>query len=246
MEKKKKNEKKDYLEELTLDYGFNSGSSKWFPQGAELLQLINQEVVCIIFKKNKDGNSETESKRAFINDINKFDKDTNTYVLEYKLSDENDDIRTERIIPEGFSFDIVGVGAGLQDNMKRFIPMSIHCRMLEESFLFDRVKYLWDKKDTLSLGNLAEISEHKKQGELLNYSRNIQAVIKTVTGETLTFRISRLKLHRGNKKDYWRIIFSPSGKEKSFNVEFNKDDKKYNLLYFGQHIGELKLIDLAQ
>ena len=248
MEDKKK-EKKDYLKLMTERYGFNSGSLKWIPKGSEILQLIGQYAVYIDYKKKSEGEGyDTKCERVKIKDIKGYDPITMTYQIEYyfperaKSEAEDHKIYTEKIIPEGFSFDIMG--QGLQSSMNRFMPLSLHCKMMEESFLFDRMSSLYAERDTLPFTSLADISETKKQGEMLGYSRNIQATIKKESGEFLTGRVSSLKLHHV-KGDEWRVIFKlDSDDTVNYNIVFNKDDKQYKLTVFGDYIGEIKFLDV--
>ena len=251
MEKQKKEkvvEKKDYSKILTDMYGFNSGSTKWLPKGSEILQLIGQYAVFVDYKKKESNGFDTTCERVKIKNIYNYDPITMTYQISYyfperaKSTAEDHEIFTEKIIPEGFSFDIMG--QGIQQTMNRFMPLSLHCKMMEESFLFDRMKNLYSERDTLPFTALADISETKKQGEMLGYSRNIQAVIKKDNGEFLTSRISSLKLHHV-KGDEWRVIFKlGEGDTINYNIVFDKSDKSYKLTVYGDYIGELKFIDV--
>lgn len=248
MEDKKK-EKKDYLKLMTERYGFNSGSLKWVPGGSEILQLIGQYAVYVDYQKKSSGDGyDTKCERVKINKISGYDPITMTYQIEYyfperaKSTAEDHKVYTEKIIPEGFSFDIMG--QGLQSSMNRFMPLSLHCKMMEESFLFDRMSRLYAERDTLPFTALADISETKKQGELLGYSRNIQATIKKVDGEFLVGRVSSLKLHHV-KGDEWRVIFKLDKDDTvNYNIVFDKSDKEYKLTVFGDYIGTIKFLDV--
>ena len=231
-------------ENLIEKYGYNTGSSKWIPSGSEILQLIGTTAIFVEYNKNeKTGKFVSSFKQALIRSINDFDPVTITYEITYSLEDNPDKILKERIIPEGFSLDIAG--GGIQNYMNRFIPYSLHCKCIEEGFLYDRLENLYNKRDTLPLNSLKNISISKEQEKLLTYSNNLWVVIRVEnTGQILGYRIHSLTVKKDTKTK-WRI-FAYDSEGKNISVSFEPEETEYKLVIGKESIGTLKIIDLAE
>lgn len=231
-------------EKLIEKYGYNTGGSKWIPSGSEILQLIGTTAIFVEYNKNKEtGQFVSSFKQALIRSINDYDLITSTYEITYSLEDKPNEILKERIIPEGFSLDIAG--GGIQSYMNRFIPYSLHCKCIEEGFLYDRLKDLYDKRDTLPLDALKNISVSKEQEKLLTYNNNLWVVIKVEdTGQILGYRIHSFTAKK-DTKTRWRI-FAYDNEGKNISVSFEPNEPEYKLSIGKESIGTLKIIDLAE
>ena len=92
----------DGLKALKKRYGFNKGDYKYIPAGGEILKYIGQPMIFVDFKKDENGDWQSNFETAFIDSISDFDPMTMTYNCKYKLVDG---VQKEiRIIPEGFSW----------------------------------------------------------------------------------------------------------------------------------------------
>ena len=107
------NKKKTRLEEFRDLYGFSSGSLKWIPEGGDILNYIGQEIVYVQY--DKPNPSEDVWVNSFKNvkvlEIGDFDPLTITYNIKYQFYESGvpvGDVLEERIIPEGFNYDITG------------------------------------------------------------------------------------------------------------------------------------------
>lgn len=249
--------KKTKFEEFKELYGFNSGSIKWIPRGGELLKYIGQEVVLVIYNKDEKGEWKNTFKAANVISINDYDPVTMTYNIKYQVLDNGIPEGTpkeERIIPEGFSFDVMG--QGLQNTMNRFIPYSCHLSVIEEEAYYKRVGDLFDNRDTIPFEAIKTLAQSKEQVNTLGYAKNIVAAIRPTkeiegedtddleyTDELFVFRINQIKI-RHEHKDTWRLIISDMN-NRSYSVVATENDTFYELKHMGEEIGDLKLIDLT-
>ena len=224
---------------LKEKYGYNKASYKYIPAGCEILKYIGQIVVFIDFKKNeKDAWEISSTEKAQINSISSFDPMTMTYLCKYRLaSDKKEDPDRElRIVPEGFSWG----NPEETGEMKRFIPYSMHCTLVEDEAFWIRLSELWKTRDTLSIESLINLSNSKEREVQLKYTHNIGALIKLdssgdllwtrITGLTITHKAgTKYKLRFENDRETWTVMIS-------------SEDKDYD---FESGIGRVKLIDLA-
>lgn len=249
--------KKTKFEEFKELYEFNSGSLKWIPKGGELLKYIGQEVVLVIYSKDENGEWKNTFKAANVISINDYDPVTMTYNIKYQVLNggiPDGEPKEERIIPEGFSFDVMG--QGIQDTMNRFVPYSYHLRVVEEEAYYKRVGELFDSRDTIPFDAIKTLAQSKEQGNTLGYAKNIIAAVRPTkeiegeetedleyTGELFVFRVNQIKI-RHEHKDTWRLIISDIN-NKSYSVVVTAEDTFYELRHMGENIGDLKLIDLT-
>lgn len=228
------------LKKLKSYYGFNKGNTKWISDGADILKYIGIEVIFINFNKDADGNWVNKIKRALILSISDFDPMTDTYLVKYRIVNEDKDTswREIRIIPEGFSFG----NPEETGNMVRFVPYSLHCEIAETEAFYGRLFELFTKRDTMPFKSLEQISVSKEQDKTLNYRCNIGAVIKTVDNEILWFRISKLTL-KHSYKDKYKLIISDSA-NKTYLIDISSKEKEYKMTLGNEEIGVIKIIDL--
>lgn len=222
----------DGLEALKKRYGFNKGSYKYIPAGGELMKYIGQPVVYVYFKKNEDGEWVSTYQGAIINEISDFDPMTLSYLCKYKLDDGNS--QEMRIIPEGFSWG----DPEESGEMKRLVPLSFHYTLQEDELFFNRLKTIWDSRDTIPLESVKILNDSKEQEQTLKYTHNIGALIKTSDDNSLLWvRVYKIGLTHKNG-EYYNLSF---GDERNrWTVTVNKSDKEYEL----KDIGTFKLIDL--
>lgn len=232
------NDKKTKLEEMKDLYSYDPSNVKWLPKGGEILKYIGNTVVFVEFTKDQQGQWHSKYQQADILEINDYDPMTMTYKIKYHLQDMQDKTawKEERIIPEGFSYDIVGMD--LQNSMNRFVPRSLHCKMVETEMFYNRLQFLYAKRDTLSFESLKMISDSKDQSTTLSYCCNLGAVFITEDTKTLLyFRIHSLKC-RGDKNGEYVLSFSDE-ERRNYQVRFKKEDKELKM----SGVGTLKIID---
>lgn len=228
------------LEILKKRYGFDKANPKWFLKGGELLNFIGVEVILVDYTRDSNNIWTNKIKKAYINSITDYDPMTTTYLCKYRLVDKDKETewREKRINPEGFSFEL----PEQTGKMLRFIPYSLHCKIAEEEALYYRLSELFDKRKTLPIENLKQISGSKEQEKTLTYACNIGAVIKTEDNQILYFRINKLNL-RHNYKDNYNLTIT-DGTNKAYTVPINSSVENYVFKFNGENIGLLKIIDL--
>lgn len=222
-------------EDFKKEYGFNTGDVKWVPKGGDLLKYIGASMIYVEFNKQPDGSYTTQQKECTVKGIDGFDPITMTYKIHYLLPPDKN-VLTETIIPEGFTYDIMGNGT--EDTMKRFIPLHLHAKILDEDVYYKRVEKLYDNRDTLDYEALKTLDQSKDQATTLQYTRNIVAAVKVP--EICCFRVSRLKL-RLNKAQL--TIYDKAGN--GYTMTATPDEASYKLVIGKEIIGDVKLIDLV-
>ncbi len=223
------------LRKLKNEYGFAPGSYKYILPGSEIMRYIDQIMILIEYRK-KEGEEDAwtnEMKKVKIISISDHNPENMTYLCKYQIEGE-EEVKEERIIPEGYSWGIPEESG----YMLRFMPYSTHCQAVEDEFLLQRVKDLYDKRETLDFEILKALSKDPGQAQVLKYSHNIGMAVKLADGDFLWIRIHSLKLkHRQGKvyglfladaKNTWPFVISP-------------DDKEYNFM----DSGTFKILDLA-
>lgn len=229
------------LKKLKKLYGFDKNDIKWISNGADILKYIGIETIFVEFIKDAEGNWTNKLKKSIITSITDFDPMTDTYLIKYRLVDEDKDTswREMRIISEGFSFG----NPEETGKMYRFVPYSLHCKLAETEAFYARIKNLFEKRDTLSLESLKQISESKEKEKTLSYRCNIGAAIKTVDGDILWFRLSNITLRHTHKDKYSLTLTDDNNKTYYLNISSN--DTSYKFSYSkGEVIGDIKIIDL--
>ena len=228
------------LEILKKRYGFDKADTKWLLDGGDILKYIGVEVILVDFLRDVNNNWTNKIKKASIISISDYDLMTMTYLCKYRTIDEDKETswREVRINPGGFSFE----NPEETGKMLRFIPYSLHCKIAEEEALYYRLGELFDKRKTLPIENLKQLSESKEQDKTLNFACNIGAVIKTEDNQTLYFRIHKLNL-RHNYKDNYNLTIT-DGTNKAYTVPINSSAENYVFKFNGENIGLLKIIDI--
>lgn len=219
---------------LKEKYGFQKASYKYIPKGAEILKSIGQIVIYVEYTKKEDGTWEDKYQKAEILEISGYDPMTMTYKCKYKVAGESE-TQELQIIPEGYSW-----GNPEETGwMKRFIPYSLHCKLVEDELFYSRLKDLYNTRDTLKVENLLELSQSKEKETQLKYSRHIGALIKLDESEdVLYFRIQDLNLRHKAGKSYTLRI---SDGENAYQMMIESNQGEYDF----ESLGKLKIIDLC-
>lgn len=230
------------IEVLKKKYGFNKADYKYIPAGGEILNYVGIEVVFVEFtKKPGDNNWVNVMKPAIIDEFTDYDPMTLTYNCKYRILGEDKDTETRevRVIPEGFSFN----NGDAEGWMCRFIPMSIHHKLMEDEAIHNREVILYAKRDTLPIDALKTLSDNKEQGKVLRYSCNVKAVIKLTDNTIVSFRIMKLSLRHDYKDTYNLKLEDEKGV--SYSLKINSDQKEYNFIPASKNqAGFLKIIDI--
>ena len=231
------------LSKLVENYGYAPGSYKYIPHGCEILRYIGQAVVVVTFEavlvKDENG-EETEQwqnriDRALLESIYDYDPMTMTYKAKYHLDEDGAETVEVRIQPEGYEF----CDPATTKKFIRIVPYSYHCKMVEDEFTIERVKLLYEKRDTFDISQLRTIAESKNQAQILRYSNNIGAAVKLESGKMLWIRLHTLRLkHR--QGDVFGLFFS-SDDEKEWSFLISADSTEYEFKEFGK----FKILDLA-
>lgn len=235
-------EKQEILEEVKGRYGFSKTDTKWLPEGSSMMEYIGMDVISIDFTKNPETNdwSSTLSK-AVIHSLTDYDPMSGTYLCKYSTLDMEDGSWKEvRIIPEGF--ELIG-----PDSLKmiRFVPYSLHTKMVETEEFYRRLFILQAKTKTLPIQELNTIVSSSDQSRILEYSHNIGAVIKTEDNEVLWFRIKNISLRHLHGTKYHLTLTAWDNKRYVLG-EIDSNDEEYVFTVNHQDIGKFKIIDLSR
>lgn len=237
MEEKKK---KTMNEDLKERYGFSKANYKYIPAGGEILMYTGLELVYIEFKKNESGDWTNKVYPAIINEVSDYDPMTLTYNCKYQIVGEDQE-KEVRIIPEGFSFN----NADQEGWMCRFIPYSLHHRLMEDEAIHNKVLMLWSKKETMQVEGLKVLSDNKEQDKVLRYSCNIQAILKLSDNEIVNWRVQKLNLRHEFKDTYTLRIEDISGRP--FTIRIREGQKEYEFKDQNKKvIGFLKLVNVTK
>lgn len=224
------------LEKLKKMYALEPGDVKWVPEGGDLLYYIGQKVVYVDYEKVEEE-WRSQIKECTIISISDYDSVSMTYLIEYQVTGE-EEIRKERIIPEGFCYEFTKESN--RRYLNRFVPYSTHFRLMESELMYQRVDKLFEERDTLSLDELKGLSGNTKE---LLYCRNIVAAVKCEDGTLLQFRITGLKFYNHLRQES-QLIISDDVKKITWSVVVDPNDAGYDLKWKGENIGRLKIIDL--
>lgn len=230
---------KTRVEVLKKNYGFSKLDYKYIPAGSEILKYIGQEVVFIHYQKEGENNWTTKSEKAIIVSIEDYDPMTMTYNCKYRLQSSPEKELEVRIIPEGYSWSEPKED-GEVDSFVRFVPYSYHCKLAEDEMLYSRLADLYEKKETLTVEQLKNISESKEKSKTLKYSNHIAAIIKLdESGDILYFRLHDFYLKHRSGTRY--AIGLTDSENRVHKMMIDSKDSEYSF----ENLGKLKLIDLA-
>ena len=184
-------EKLEVLEDLKSRYGFSKTDTKWLMEGSSIMEYIGIELLIIEFSRDPGKGEWTNIlKKGKILGMEDFNPIDSTYVCKYRTDDMDEGSWKEvRIIPEGF--EVIGPDS---NRMVRFIPYSLHTKMIETEEFYNKLFHLQVKAKNMEAKELMTISESKAQDQILEYSHNVGAVIKTEDNNILWFRIKKLNM----------------------------------------------------
>jgi len=221
---------------LKEKYGFNKGSYKYVPRGAEILKMIGQNVIKVEYDKKEDGTWNTKFGPALLVSVSDFDPINMSYKAVYQEVGKEE---TEEftMIPEGYSW----ADSENVSHIIRLLPGSMHCQLMEDELFYERLKTLWETRPTLDFIALTGLASSKDKDTSLRYSRHLACLIKLEDEEdVLYFRIHKLNLKHKSGKDYALSLWD--GDDNSIRALIKSDEKEYN---FELGIGKFKIIDLC-
>ena len=234
--------KEEILKEMKDRYGFSKTDTKWLPEGSSILEYIGIDLIVIEFTKDPEKNEwSNKLKKGIILSMSDFEPISGTYLCKYRTDDmEADSWKEVKIIPEGF--ELLGPDS---NKMVRFVPYSLHSKMVETEEFYNKMFIKQAKAKTLAINELSMISESKDLERILEYFHNIGAVIKTVDNEVLWFRIKKLSVKHLHGTTYTITLTSWDNKRYTLN-EIQSSDEEYKFIVEHSEIGKLKIIDLAR
>ena len=221
-------------------YGFNKASYDYIPKGAEIMKNIGQTVIFVDHKKNQNGEWDANFKTVILTSLSDYDPVTMTYLAKYKEKIEDTEEKEFRMIPEGYSF-----GNPEETGfMYRFLPYSLHCKLVEDELFYTRLSQLYKERDTLEVDQLYGLATSKDKEATLKYSRHLAAVIKLDDerepnpDNILYFRLHGFGLKHRNGNKYAMMVEDSEGNKHRLLVD--SDQKEYEF----EDIGTMKIIDL--
>ena len=152
-------------------YSLSLGSMKWISKGGDILRYVGQNVILVKFSK-KSEESEWETTNSLVNviSISGYNKETGTYQIAWKEGDS--EIQTERLTPEGFSFNVPERDLW----MHRFLPLSLHMKITEETLAYERFKNLYETRESMSLDKIGEYYR-SDQKETIGYRNYVSLIV---------------------------------------------------------------------
>lgn len=180
------------LEKKIECWSLGKNNGKLIPAGGEILKSIGSEMLFLEFNRDEEGNWSTKDPLpVFIQSIGEYIPITGTYEITYTTKDQG--VRSERITPEGFSFN----DPETEGWMHRFITYSLHFKTMEEELYYNRLRSKFDKSEGVLPIESLMVLQKGRQKESLGYHNYISAVIDTNVegglGEgILAFRISEI------------------------------------------------------
>lgn len=233
--------KDEILVELKDRYGFSTTDTKWLPSGSSIIEYIGTEVLIINFSRDDKNNWTNTMTSGKIHSLEDFEPTTGTYLCKYSTKEMEEGVWKEvRIIPEGFE-----LIAPDSNQMVRFVPYSIHSKMMETESFYQKLFVIQAKSTTLDLKELKTVSDSKDQENILGYYHNIGAVVKTEDNNILWFRIKSINVKHLHGTVYTIILTTWDNKRYTLN-EISSTDSEYKFVVEHQEVGKLKIIDLAR
>lgn len=179
------------LKEKIESWSLGKTNGKLIPRGGEILKSIGSEMLLVKFKKENDNWSADNPLPIFVQSIGEYNPLTGTYEITYTNRDK--ETSTERITPEGFSFN----DPETEGWMHRFITYSLHFKIMEEELYYTRLREKFDRSENVLPIESIIVLQGGKQKESLGYHNYIAAIIDTDVegglGEgILSFRISEI------------------------------------------------------
>lgn len=187
------------LEKKIESWSLGKTNQKLIPEGGEILKSIGSEMLFIEFIKENDQWTAKDPVPIFVSGIGDYEPMTGTYEISYNKKDEG--VKTERIIPTGFSFN----NPEETGWMHRFITYSLHFKTMEEELYYNRLRTKFDLSENVLPIEAIQTIQAGKQKDSLGFHNYISAVINTDTENgiksgILAFRISEItKLTKRSK-----------------------------------------------
>lgn len=234
------------LEKKIEKWSLGKNNRKFINPSADILRFIGSEMLLVVFNKDETGKWDSETpKPIFVNSIHDFDPMTGTYEIIYTLDKET---KQERIIPEGFSFNSPEESGW----MHRFLPYSLHFRILEEELYYKRLRAKYDSSEGVLPIEPLLIFKKSNQKETLGYKNYIAAVIDSdveggVKEGILSFRIVEITNITKKSKGWEMVLKDDSGNILFVNNYKNDENEGWickGVKLDGTLLGDLKIMDI--
>jgi hypothetical protein len=224
-------------------YSLSLGSPKWISEGGELLKYIGQNVIMVKFKRESENSPWTNTTQMVnLVGISGFDEMTGTYTVAWKEEGENTELQSERLTPEGFSFNIPEA-----DNwMHRFLPISLHMQITEAQQMYARYRKLWEERESMKIDDIWKYCR-SKQRDTVGYKNYIALLVNTDNGIDVGITECRIKSFSNpqNIGKFWSIGIRDA-RDNFYVLRIPKDSETdaFKFSLNGEYIGQAKIIDL--
>lgn len=224
-------------------YSLSLGSMKWISKGGDILRYVGQNVILVKFSK-KSEESEWETTNSLVNviSISGYNKETGTYQIAWKEGDS--EIQTERLTPEGFSFNVPERDLW----MHRFLPLSLHMKITEETLAYERFKNLYETRESMSLDKIGEYYR-SDQKETIGYRNYVSLIVDTSDGINVGITECRIKCFSSLQISNGQYLVSI--KDMNNNLLILKIPEKnftdaFKIKFDGTYIGMGKIIEIQE
>lgn len=237
-------EKSNIIKLFKEEYSLSLNSKKWISKGGEILNYIGQNVLLVDFRKeSEDSGWTTTQELVSVIGISGYDEMTGTYLIAYNKEGVSEAV-TERIGPEGFSFNIPERDLW----MHRFLPFSLHIQMTERELTYKRYGELFRTKPSMSLNEIRAYCRGK-QKETVGYKNYIALITDTDVegglGVGITqFRIKQFTMPVGNQSVTTVGIKDQKDNLIMARIKTDTDTEAFDLSINGTYIGKAKFIDI--
>ena len=228
-------------------YALSLGSPKWISKGGELLKYIGQNVIMVKFsRESAESPWTTTTQMVHLAGISGFEEMTGTYTIAWKEEGEDKELQSERLTPEGFSFNIPEA-----DNwMHRFLPLSLHLEITEATQMYQRYRRLWDKRESMSLEEIWKYCR-SKQKDTTAYKNYVALLVNTDQEGGLGVGMTECRITSFSNPQSSGKFWSVGVRDHLDNfyiLRIPKDNPggAFKFSINGEYIGEAKIIDLAE
>ena len=229
--------KKSLKSVLLEDCSFVRSSLKYVPEGGEMIRYIGCDMFLIKLTRDDENSPwNVSQKMVKLTKISDWEPLSGTYKAEYLDLENGNEIKSMRMIPEGFQLE----DSEKTNNMERFVPMSIHATLNEMTVFYDRLGKLFEERESLPVEALKKIQE-SKQEEQLGYYHNVGLVLKNPEVGICYFRIYRMTPIVKFGKEYKFSVQDKDGNVFPLKIKGQKNEFYLN----GESLGEFKIIDIV-
>ena len=204
----------------------------------EILEYVNIDLVMQVFEKEDENNWKKFIKIVEILKIDDYDKETNTFNCSYRLlgeevpAENEEENRSKNNGPINTRIDPFGFAVESQTSLKRFIPFSLHYKILEREMKLERAKREYVSNPTIKLT------------EFPTDTRPIYCCIKFNSGGWGYFKPVKVEVAKKHG-EIWKIIMQDNHKIPII-LDVKEDDEDYPLMYGKIEVGRFKLINYGK